>query len=178
MSYRLSRTLISLTCMLTCTYKGTMRFVALFLLSWSCTPASSAQTPPRSAVPDRLPLPAAPVPTPQWSARHERSSSQGGADGSSTKSTAVLRLAFDKANAYDARLTALDAIGQARLVGLLPLVESSLADPEHDVRLAAIEALAKLPHPRARVLLESVRDDTTEALELRVLAAAFLLSQS
>lgn len=156
-----------------------MRFAALCLLWCSCSPTSAANTPPRSEpVLARPRLPAASVPTPTPLATQEHISSQRGSDGSSSKSTAILRLAFDKANTYEARLTALDAIGQARLVSLLPLVEHSLADPEHDVRLAAIEALAKLPHPRTRVLLESVRDDTTEALELRVLAAAFLLTHS
>jgi HEAT repeat protein len=115
------------------------------------------------------------VPT-RSTARREPSVAPRISDHTHGKSLAVLRLAFDKDTAYDARLIALDAIGQAKLVTLVPLVERSLGDPEHDVRLAAIEALGKLRHPRALSLLESVRDDMSEALELRVLAAALLLT--
>jgi HEAT repeat protein len=68
---------------------------------------------------------------------------------------------------------ALQGIAQEHIVAAVSLVEGALGDPEHDVRLAAIEALRALPSTRATALLRSVRDDDTESLDLRALAAAF-----
>jgi len=71
---------------------------------------------------------------------------------------------------------ATEALGQVRFADPAPWLEHSLGDPEHDVRIAAVEALRKQATTPALALLVSVRDDDTEALDIRALAASALLS--
>lgn len=74
------------------------------------------------------------------------------------------------------RLIAVEALGDARAPELVDWIGHALGDPEHDVRVAAVDALAPLVGgARARALLISVRDDKTEDLEIRALAASALL---
>ena len=54
-------------------------------------------------------------------------------------------------------------------------VEKALGDPEPDVRTAAVDALAQVPGPRARALLDSVVNDESEELSIRVVAAGALV---
>ncbi len=79
---------------------------------------------------------------------------------------------------YESRMIAVEAIGEARLAELTSWLEKALGDPEHDVRMLAVEALGKLGTPAARAALVSVRDDTSEKLDLRALAAAQLLRRT
>src|SRR5262245_54861059 len=65
---------------------------------------------------------------------------------------------------YATRLITVQAIGDVRAYDLVAWLEPVLGDPEHDVRVAAIEALRRMGSPRARHLLRSVRDDKTEVL--------------
>jgi HEAT repeat protein len=79
---------------------------------------------------------------------------------------------------YESRMIAVEAIGEAHLAELTPWLENALGDPEHDVRMLAVEALGKLGTPAARAALMSVRDDTSEKLDVRALAAAQLLRRT
>jgi HEAT repeat protein len=76
---------------------------------------------------------------------------------------------------YATRLIAVEAIGEARADALVSWLEVPLGDPEHDVRMAAVEALDRIHSPAAVALLETVRDDKTEALDVRAAAAAALI---
>lgn len=78
---------------------------------------------------------------------------------------------------YATRLITVQAIGDVRAYDLVAWLEPVLGDPEHDVRVAAIDALRRIGSPRARQLLRSVREDKTEALDIRALAASALLSR-
>lgn len=91
-----------------------------------------------------------------------------------TRSLAVLKEALDSKD-YATRLIAVEAMGQAKLDTFVPSLEHTLGDPEHDVRMAAVEALEACGSPRANAILATVRDDTTEALDIRVVAAGALL---
>ena len=51
-------------------------------------------------------------------------------------------------------------------------LEARLADVEPDVRAAAIQGLSSFRNQRAGALILSVQDDSTEELQLRVLAAS------
>jgi HEAT repeat protein len=90
-------------------------------------------------------------------------------------SVAVLKQAIESKD-YATRLIAIEAIGDVRAEALLPWLEHALGDPEHDVRMATVEALEKFHSPRAFALLVTVRDDTTEDLDVRALAASSVLS--
>ncbi len=79
---------------------------------------------------------------------------------------------------YEDRMIAVEAIGDAGRGELVPWLERALGDPEHDVRVLSVEALGKLGTPAARAALATVRDDTTEALGIRALAAAQLLRRN
>jgi len=72
---------------------------------------------------------------------------------------------------YATRLIATEALGCANTAQATGWLAHQLGDPEPDVRAAAIEALHQQASPRARSLLASVRDDSDEQLQLRVLAA-------
>jgi HEAT repeat protein len=85
-------------------------------------------------------------------------------------SIAVLRDGLQSRD-YATRLFAVEALGHVRAVDVTPALERALGDPEHDVRVAAVEALKQQGSPRARALLRTVRDDKSEALDVRVLAA-------
>jgi HEAT repeat protein len=74
---------------------------------------------------------------------------------------------------YSDRLLTTQLLGELR--GSEEWLARSLSDPEHDVRVAAVDALKKLGTPRAAQLLRRVRDDNTETLDIRILAAAALL---
>lgn len=74
---------------------------------------------------------------------------------------------------YADRLLTTQLLGELR--GSEDWLARSLSDPEHDVRVAAVDALKRLGTPRAAQLLRRVRDDNTEKLDIRVLAAAALL---
>ena len=73
------------------------------------------------------------------------------------------------------RLIAMEAVGDSHADALIGWLEHGLGDPEHDVRMAAVEALDRIHTPRALGLLASVRDDTTEELDVRAVAAGALL---
>ena len=92
-------------------------------------------------------------------------------------SVTVLKQAIESKD-YATRLIAIEAIGDARAEFLLPWLEHALGDPEHDVRMAAIEALVRIRSARALALLATVRDDTTEDLDVRALAASALLTST
>jgi len=94
-----------------------------------------------------------------------------------TPSWAVLRQAL-KSKDYAVRLLATQALGGIRTVDVSGWIEHSLADPEHDVRVAAVDALDRIASRRALSLLRSVRDDETEALDIRALAASALINHS
>jgi HEAT repeat protein len=76
---------------------------------------------------------------------------------------------------YATRLIAVEALGDAKADVLVPWLEHALGDPEHDVRMAAVEALEKVRSPRASAVLATVRDDASEDLDIRALAASALL---
>lgn len=87
----------------------------------------------------------------------------------------VLRTALASPN-WEDRLIAVEAVGASRRPELAAALEDALGDPEEDIRLAAVEALGQLGGAVARRKLESVRDDTTEVLSIRALAAGELLN--
>ena len=89
-------------------------------------------------------------------------------------SVAVLKAALADKD-YATRLIAVEALGHARTDVVVPWLEHALGDPEHDVRMAAVEALISLRTARALGVVVSVRDDTSEDLDIRALAAAALL---
>jgi HEAT repeat protein len=76
------------------------------------------------------------------------------------------------------RLLAVESLGEVRSADVLAWLRYALGDPEHDVRVTAIEALRRVGTPRSRELLRSVRDDGTEELDIRALASSALLSRS
>ncbi len=90
-------------------------------------------------------------------------------------SWAVLRKAIQSRD-YAVRLLATQALGGIRTVDVTGWIEHSLADPEHDVRVAAIDALDRVHSRKALTLLRSVRDDESEALDIRALAASALIN--
>lgn len=91
-----------------------------------------------------------------------------------TRSLAVLKEALGSKD-YATRLIAVEAMGEAKLESFVPSLEHTLGDPENDVRMAAVEALEACGSPRANAILATVRDDTTEALDIRAVAAGALL---
>lgn len=95
----------------------------------------------------------------------------GGAAGLST-SWRILERGL-RSRDYADRLLTTQVLGELR--GSEDWVARSLSDPEHDVRVTAVDALKRLASPRAAQLLRRVRDDSTEKLDIRVLAAAALL---
>ena len=88
----------------------------------------------------------------------------------------ILRAAVESSE-YSTRLTALEAIADARLPEGVEWLAHALGDPEHDVRVIAVDALGDFEGPRRDELLRSVRDDETEALDIRALAAGALVSR-
>jgi HEAT repeat protein len=96
---------------------------------------------------------------------------------SENRSWAVLREAL-KSRDYAVRLLATQGLGDLHGVDVAPWLAQSLGDPEHDVRVAAVDALSRIGSARALALLRSVRDDATEALDIRALAAVALLAHS
>jgi HEAT repeat protein len=91
---------------------------------------------------------------------------------------AVVRTGLASAD-YATRLVATDALGCAPATVAIQALERQLADPEEDVRAAAIAALHRQTPQADRMaqqLLRSVRDDDQEKLSLRVLAAAALIN--
>ena len=89
-------------------------------------------------------------------------------------STAVLEKALSSKD-YATRLIAVEAVGDSRAEALVGWLEHALGDPEHDVRMAAVESLDRLHSSRAFALLVTVRDDSSEELDIRAVAAAALL---
>ena len=89
-------------------------------------------------------------------------------------SMAVLKQALASRN-YATRLVAIDAIANARVELLIGALEHALGDPEHDVRMAAVDALDRIHTSPALSLLITVRDDATEELDIRAVAAGALL---
>jgi hypothetical protein len=89
----------------------------------------------------------------------------------------VLKQAIDSKD-YATRLIAIEAIGATRVEMFLPWLERSLGDPEHDVRMATVDALGRFRSTRSLTLLVSVRDDTTEDLDIRALAASALITST
>jgi HEAT repeat protein len=89
-------------------------------------------------------------------------------------SLAVLEDATKSADP-DTRILAIEAVADARVPELVEWLGHALGDPEHDVRVTAVEGLTRLATPRAHDLLVSVRDDKTEDLDVRALAASALL---
>jgi hypothetical protein len=81
-----------------------------------------------------------------------------------------------RSEAFEARLIALEIIGEKRLTTLVPDVAYALGDPDHDVRLAAVRALVTLADREGLALLGSVRDDKKESLDIRALAASALVN--
>jgi HEAT repeat protein len=94
------------------------------------------------------------------------------ARGAPDASWAVLRLGLLSRD-YSDRLLTTQVLGE--LPGSEDWLARALSDPEHDVRVAAVDALKRIGSSRATQLLRVVRDDTTEKLDVRVLAAAALL---
>jgi HEAT repeat protein len=90
-------------------------------------------------------------------------------------SVAILKQAIESKD-YATRLIAIEAIGDAQAQALLPWLEHALGDPEHDVRMATVEALEKIRSAQALALLATVRDDTSEELDVRALAASVFLA--
>ncbi len=88
------------------------------------------------------------------------------------RSLTVLRQAIQSKDPLT-RIIAVQAA--SKITGLESWLAYALGDPEHDVRLAAVESLALRLSPRALRLLRSVREDTHEDLDIRALAAALLL---
>jgi HEAT repeat protein len=99
------------------------------------------------------------------------------APGKETPSWAVLRRALQSRD-YAVRLLAVQALGSVRSVDVTSWLEHCLSDPEHDVRVAAVDALDRLHSRRGLLLLRSVRDDESEELDIRALAAGALINQS
>lgn len=91
-----------------------------------------------------------------------------------TASLAVLKAALASKD-YATRLVAIDAIANARAELLIGGLEHALGDPEHDVRMAAVDALDRIHTTRALTLLTTVRDDDAEDLDIRAAAAGALL---
>ena len=96
-------------------------------------------------------------------------------DGGSARMNASWRVLESglRSRDYGDRLLTTQVLGELR--GSEDWIARSLSDPEHDVRIAAVDALKHLGTPRAAQLLRRVRDDNTEKLDIRVLAAAALL---
>ncbi len=103
-----------------------------------------------------------------------REAGPGGRASLDTSSIAVLKEALASRD-YATRLVAIDAIANARAELLTGGLEHALGDPEHDVRIAAVDALDRIHTTRALALLITVRDDTTEELDVRAAAAGALL---
>jgi HEAT repeat protein len=91
-----------------------------------------------------------------------------------SRSIEVLREALASSD-FATRILVVEAVGAAGGDAFLGWLEHALGDPEPDVRAAAIEALGRLGSAGALALLVTVRDDGEEALDLRALAASFLL---
>jgi HEAT repeat protein len=87
----------------------------------------------------------------------------------------VLRAAVEDSD-YATRLMAIEALGFVRWIDVTPWLARALGDPEHDVRVAAVEALRRLGSVAAHRLLRSVVDDDQEQLDVRALAASALVS--
>lgn len=119
---------------------------------------------------ERSPHPAAEI-TPAAPRRVAAGPGRASAD---TASLAVLKAALASSN-YATRLVAIDAIANARAELLIGGLEHALGDPEHDVRMAAVDALDRIHTTRARALLITVRDDDAEDLDIRAAAAGALL---
>lgn len=79
---------------------------------------------------------------------------------------------------YATRLVATEALGCAHGPDVMAWLSFQLGDAEPDVRAAAIAALHQRTSPEATAQLRSVRDDETELLFLRVLAAHALVTPS
>jgi HEAT repeat protein len=90
---------------------------------------------------------------------------------------AVLEQALSSPD-YATRLIAVEALGDVKGIDVAPWLEKALGDPEHDVRMSAVDSLARLGTARGRALLQSVRDDVTEDLDVRAFAAAALLRRA
>jgi HEAT repeat protein len=144
-----------------------------------CTCESARE--PRAA----QPLPTELTPSPERAARAPSSSpapappparaSATAAAGFDPVSLDVLRQALLSRDDFGARYAAVEALGETRSPAVVEWLAQALGDPEHDVRLAAVSALRHIGGPRAAQLLRSVRDDTTEALDVRAVAAGALL---
>jgi HEAT repeat protein len=79
---------------------------------------------------------------------------------------------------YSVRIIVTQGLGDVRGVDVTPWLEHALGDPEHDIRVAAVDALRRIGSPRAVPLLKTVRDDTSEALDVRALAAIALINRT
>lgn len=79
---------------------------------------------------------------------------------------------------YATRLIAVEAAGELKMPQSVEWLAVALGDPEHDVRMAAVMALASQHTHRAGDLLRSVRDDETEQLDIRALASSALLTRN
>jgi HEAT repeat protein len=155
--------------------KSTAAMVALLGFGLTACASSSDVTPVRPAAapadepPASRPRPAAP-------ARREARAVPAAAS-LDPASLAVLDQALASKD-FETRLIAIEAIADARAPELLKYLGDALGDPEHDVRVAAIDGLARVPLAAARALLASVRDDATEDLDVRALAAGALLQRN
>ena len=79
---------------------------------------------------------------------------------------------------YSIRLLATQALGDIQRIDVTSWLEHALGDPEHDVRVSAVDSLRRIGSRRALDVLRTVRDDQAEALDIRALAASALLSHS
>lgn len=105
---------------------------------------------------------------------HSQSSSGARLASLDAASSAVLRQALASKD-YATRLIAVEALGRSKVDAVMPWLEHALGDPEHDVRMTAVEALDRMHSTGALTLLATVRDDTSEDLDIRALAASAFL---
>lgn len=100
--------------------------------------------------------------------------STGSVPGFDAASVAVLRKAAESTD-YGTRMIAIEAVSAIGSDAFVGWLEHALGDPEHDIRLAAVDGLMRLGTARARRVLVTVRDDDAESLDIRALAASALL---
>lgn len=96
---------------------------------------------------------------------------------SESASLEILKKAL-RSQDYATRLIAVEAAGELKMPQSVEWLAVALGDPEHDVRMAAVMALASQHTHRAGDLLRSVRDDETEQLDIRALASTALLTRN
>lgn len=102
--------------------------------------------------------------------RSERAAARPAQPKVSEATTSVMRAGLASSD-WMVRLATTEALGCFPSGAATTWLERQLADVEPDVRAAAITSLSYRPDARARSLLLSVQNDSTEELSLRVLAA-------